>query len=291
MKKMLICALFFLMLGTNSLFSQEAITTDEMVCIECTVKPLESISKKHREPSEEKLKDDFTHRARQDKQTHPHIPIVQSTSTNWSGYVTTPPNIGGVSSVSGSWIIPTLSSTPNDSYCALWVGIDGFADGTVEQIGTEHDWSSGSQQNYAWFEMFPNPSMEIVGFPLNKNDQIGAEVRYTGKNVFQLTLVNYTQNVYTIVPTSYTTTPYAQRSSAEWILEAPYYNEILPLANFGDASFINCSATINGISGPIDNNLDITDRITMAAQNGVVKALPSALSTNGESFSVLWQHE
>src|SRR5437762_3371450 len=100
--------------------------------------------------------------------SHPHIPGPRSsrvpansaTSTNWCGYVAeknfSTPTKNSVSAVSGSWIVPKLVSTPSNSYCAIWVGIDGYSSPTVEQIGTSHNWINGAQQNYTWFEMYPN---------------------------------------------------------------------------------------------------------------------------------------
>src|SRR5581483_5818238 len=114
--------------------------------------------------------------------SHPHIPGPRTsrvpgnvaTSTNWSGYAAetnfSHPAKNSVSAVSGSWIVPHLAATPDNSYCSLWVGIDGYSSSTVEQIGTEHDWHNGSQQNYAWFEMYPGGSYLISGFPLTPGD-------------------------------------------------------------------------------------------------------------------------
>lgn len=222
--------------------------------------------------------------------------ILESTSTNWSGYAAasnlTKPGINSVTKVSGVWTVPQLTATPNTTYCSIWVGIDGYTSSTVEQLGTEHDWNNGQQSNYAWFEMYPKPAYEIVGFPVNVNDSIGAEVKYTGNNNFVLSIVNYTQNVHSIVPGSYTKSKSAQRSSAEWIVEAPSsYTGVLPLSNFGTAFLSNCVATIKGVTGPINNNTWKNDALTMQTRGGILKALPSSLAPNGKDFSVTWYHQ
>ena len=72
------------------------------------------------------------------------------TAKNWAGYVAAPDltdpqpqavNTDSVTAVSGSWIVPavTPSTVSNASWqdCMVWVGIDGFSDQTVEQVGTE----------------------------------------------------------------------------------------------------------------------------------------------------------
>src|SRR5262249_5678892 len=188
----------------------------------------------------------------------PRIHVREGTASNWSGYVIATslasPQQGAVNSVEGSWTIPAVSpsESPN-TYSAFWVGIDGNSDNTVEQIGTEHDWTPNGQQNYVWFEMYPHALYLISGFPIAPGDSFGAGVKYAGSGVFSLSITNFTQGVSFTVPRRYTKMKHAQRSSAEWIAEAPYSGGVLPLADFGKASFTDCQATLDGITGPIDN--------------------------------------
>jgi hypothetical protein len=89
----------------------------------------------------------------------------------------------------------------------------------------------------------------------------------------------------------------AQRSSAEWIVEAPYSGGVLPLADFNTTSFGvdytdiagTNNAVVAGASGPVGSfNPSDVFTITMTADNGAIKALPSALSTDKTSFSDAW---
>ena len=86
-----------------------------------------------------------------------------------------------------------------------------------------------------------------------------------------------------------------QRSSAEWIIEAPVNQngKILPLADFGTASFFNSQVTINGVTGSISNTHWQNDAITMQTSTSppIVLAQPSALSPDGTSFTVAWHHQ
>jgi len=239
--------------------------------------------------------------------SHPHIPGPrsinrripngQATSTNWSGYAATNnfthPSKNSVSAVSGTWIVPTLKATPNDSSCSYWVGIDGYNSPTVEQIGTEHDWDHAHniQSNYAWFEMYPGGSYQINGFPLHPGDVISASVVYAGNSTFVLTLINDTQKITTIIPSSYTRSTTALRQSAEWIIEAPYYQGILPLSNFVTGHMWGCLATINGVNAPIGNNSWKNVGISMVTSTGAAKGITSALLSDKGSFFVSWQHE
>lgn len=231
---------------------------------------------------------------RDKKLTRPHVPIKEGTSNNWSGYVAatnlTKPTKNSVSGVSGTWIVPTISSSSITTYCSIWVGIDGFNSPSVEQIGTEHDWSGGKQVHYAWFEMYPQYPYEINGFPVNPGDSISASVTYVGHNTFVMTIVNNTRKVYFNVPTSYTKSSKAQRLCAEWVVEAPWENTVLPLSHFTTVNWTNCATDINNITGPINNNKWRDDFLVMVTDTNVPKATPSALTTNGQGFAVSWQH-
>jgi hypothetical protein len=217
-------------------------------------------------------------------------------STNWSGYVgasnLSHPATDSVTAVSGSWAIPMLHSTTTTTYSATWVGIDGFSSSTVEQIGTAQNWVGKAQQNYAWFEMYPMGAYEIVGFPTNVGDVITASVEYTGSNIFELQIENVTRKVYYTVPSSYTHSSSALRNSAEWIMEAPSSGSgVLPLADFGNATFTNCEATISGISAPLVNTHWPDEAIEMETSGRVIKAIPSAVYGQNLDFMVTWEHQ
>ena len=191
--------------------------------------------------------------------------VIQSQSTNWSGYaLTTSP--GAVSTVSGSWTVPTVtaSTRKGTDYSAVWVGIDGFNSSTVEQIGTEQDASAnGATSYYAWYEMYPAGSVNITSTnyrtgvttdPVKPGDAVTASVAYTGTNQFTLTINDTTQGwSYSTVQQMGSSGRHgggsqAQRSSAEWVVEAPSMGGILPLANFGTVTFTGAAATISGSS-------------------------------------------
>jgi len=240
----------------------------------------------------------------------PRIRLWESTSGNWSGYAV-PLDTSGVSDtfsdVQGTWTVPTVTGKKRSTtYSSTWVGLDGYDTGTVEQIGTEQDWTGGGQQNYVWFEMYPSGAYEIEGFPVDPGDSISAQVQYVGQSnvqmgrrrsveesifqltIFQLTIKNTTKNVSFSVPTSYTTVTSAARTSAEWVAEAPSSWEILPLADFGTVSFSGCNATSTGSRGkPEAISFWPYDPLTMIDPSGG-QATPSSLLDNGTAFSVSW---
>jgi hypothetical protein len=232
----------------------------------------------------------------------PRLRNRNGTSGNWSGYTSetslTSPQNGAVTDVRGCWTIPAVSASGSaHTYSSFWIGIDGYSDNTVEQIGTEQDWTTGGQANYVWFEMYPKGAYLISGFPIVPGDKFGARVEFTGNSTFVLSITNYTRNTAYTVPTHDTRARSAKRSSAEWVVEAPYSGGVLPLADFGTGSFNNCVATFNGTTGPIDDAFWQDDAITMETSGGAVKAQPSGLTdstangTTSSAFSVTWYHE
>jgi len=227
-----------------------------------------------------------------------NIRNANGTSSNWSGYAvfgsqtTTKKgktsSTGTFSDVTGSWVIPPVyASTSATTYSSSWLGIDGYADNTVEQIGTEQDWANGGRSYYAWFEMYPKWAYEIVNFPVAAGDTMSAEVKQQSGGSFKLTLTNVTDNVtYSITQKASS----ALRLSAEWVEEAPWSGSVLPLADFGTVSFFNCRATMNGHNGAISDSAWQRDAINMQS-GSTVKAVTSSLTSNGEGFTVAWEHE
>lgn len=217
-------------------------------------------------------------------------------STNWSGYAVTG---SAVSSVSGSWVVPTVTGSRfTTAYSSFWVGIDGFSSNTVEQIGTDSDVRNGKAVYYAWYEFYPNPMIQISSLTIKPGDTISATVSYSSGS-FTVTLTDKTTS-HTYSTTG--TVSGATESSAEWIAEAPSSNfGVLPLANFGTAKFgldntqigTTCFATVSGTSGNIQSFGSAVQTITMVGgygRNSYVKASPSSLSTDGTSFTDTWHH-
>src|SRR5438876_8126647 len=139
-------------------------------------------------------------------------------STNWSGYAVTGAS-GSVSDAKGSWTVPAIQGTcpSTNQSSSFWVGIDGFSSGTVEQTGTDSDCQNGVPTYYAWFEFFPHHLFLINGLTITPGDHITAEASFNGRS-FTVTIMDTSTGV------SFSTSARvrsAQRSSAEWIAEAP----------------------------------------------------------------------
>jgi len=217
-------------------------------------------------------------------------------SENWSGYAVT----GSSFTVAkGSWTVPAVncSQTPN-TYAAFWVGIDGYSSDTVEQTGTLAECVGTSATYFAWYEFYPRPLTEISSVSVSPGNKISASVTYSGSE-FTTTITNETTGQY--FSTSARVRG-AERSSAEWIAEAPCCTSsggILPLADFGTADFgqdyTNVSgtndATDSTTSGAISAFGSDVQEIIMVSSSGAEEAVPSSVSSDGTSFTVAWESE
>jgi len=237
---------------------------------------------------------------------HRHAPIViherhgrNVTSSNWSGYAVTGAN-GSVTHVKGSWIVPTVycSSTPS-AYASFWVGIDGYSSNTVEQIGTDSDCVNGVAKYYVWYEFYPHPSYTVTSMTIHPGDIISADITYTQKGgQFTAALTDTTTGKSFSISTKM---PNAKASSAEWIVEAPWSGGVLPLANFGTASFGadytgvggTCFATVGGTDQPLgllnQNYPNNVFQITMVDKNRLPKVTVSDITSKKQTgFTETW---
>jgi hypothetical protein len=219
--------------------------------------------------------------------------------------------VGSVSHVKGSWIVPSVvSCSPGEnSFSSFWVGIDGYASNTVEQIGTDSDCSKGTPTYFAWWEFYPEKYYVINSPTPIPGHAFSAEVSYNPTtDAFTASITDTTTGK--TFSTTFQDKYHAERSSAEWITEGPLNK---PLTHFTTSGFnpagsafygsdytsiasTNC-ATISGFIGvtgcsPIGayNSASPSSvyEITMISKKGATRASHSALSTAGTSFYVTW---
>lgn len=242
----------------------------------------------------------------------PQLLDAYGNSTNWSGYAAetnlSAPTLGAVTYVYGGWTVPKVTGVQGSEYqySSTWVGIDGLFDSqlqalfagyppaqqqqfilatqTVEQLGTEQDWTGSAPSYYAWFEFYPNYAWELENFTVKAGDGIAASVTYTGSNQWTLKITNFTRKETATITGTFT----ADRYSAEWIQEAPSSGTgILPLADFGTVKFTSCAATLNGKYQVIGKTS--WEAIDMVSATGsYLTATTSALNSAGNAFSVKW---
>ena len=202
--------------------------------------------------------------------------LKHGTSSNWSGYAAYG-SPGSFNSVSANWVQPQVTCDTRTTYSSYWVGLDGYNTNTVEQLGTEADCSSGVAKYYAWYEMYPHWGY-YINMQVHAGDSFKASVTAQSRNYYQLKITDVTTG------RSFSTTQRlnAQRASAEVVVEAPWSNGTLPLANFGTANFTNAQANSLPLGG-----FSSLDPITMLNPDGS-KATPQAFDSTKQNFSVTY---
>ncbi len=223
------------------------------------------------------------------------------TNTKWSGYVAetnfSDPQANSVSYVTGAWIVPTVTGPSSGAFhSSIWVGIDGYGNNTVEQIGTEQDVVNGTAVYSAWWEMYSTNARQTqqpIPWTIRPGDAILAYVQYISSgphaNQFLLALIDSTSHHSFIkyASSAQYQNPLAQRSTAEWIVEATSVgNKIGPVPDFGSVTFTNASATIDGVIGPINSSSWQSQAVNLIANGGTVDTT-SVLTQAGSSFAVI----
>jgi hypothetical protein len=132
---------------------------------------------------------------------------------NWAGYAATGQSF---TTITSTWVEPSVTCTADHDLYAPWVGLDGYGDQTVEQTGVQTSCSTGSPVVSGWYEMYPaNPVYYSNAASIG--DTFQATVTYEGGTSYKLTLADETKGWSHTVTKSLS----ADNASAEAIIEAP----------------------------------------------------------------------
>jgi hypothetical protein len=207
-------------------------------------------------------------------------------SSNWSGYSVVS-NLNNLqpqfTRVNASWTVPAVKVTIDNSFSAEWIGVGGQFDQTLIQTGTRQDSIGGHATYRAWYELVPGNLVNINSLSISPGDRITASI----------SLVNPDTNTWSIEIRDDTDGQSFSKSvvhvssalSAEWIEERPSVaSRSETLADFGQVTFIDCGATLNGIDGTISSFP--SNRITMYDNQNIQLVNVSDLTQDGSSFTV-----
>ena len=178
--------------------------------------------------------------------------------TNWAGYITASdlnnpqPTI---SRVSASWTVPTVTVSSSDTFSAIWIGIGGFFDQTLIQVGTEQDSIQGKSEYSAWVELLPQNSITIDTITVSPGDLINASIQSVNpeKDEWSVQINDLTSNQEFTASYFYP----ASRLSADWIVERPDVasprsrGTLTALADITKVEFTGCQTKIGNTSGTI----------------------------------------
>jgi len=173
------------------------------------------------------------------------------TSDNWSGYADVACKTCALRYVSADFTVPHLNpaKSPDNSWAAHWVGLDGATNSTVEQVGIDTYVSGGVDYYDAWYEMFP-AAAQVYSLAASPGDNIQVSV-YTVNGTYYLSLNDTTLGAGFTATATFPAGTTGQDKSAEVITEAP--SELsggsliqLPLADYGQVNYNNATVTSRG---------------------------------------------
>jgi hypothetical protein len=189
--------------------------------------------------------------------------------------------------VTGTWTVPQpSSSTSTAGVGATWVGIGGVNSHDLIQAGTQ-DVTSGNQHQFqAWMEMLPAASQHVP-LAVAPGDSVTVSITESapGSGQWSIAMTNNTTGQKYQASVQYQ----SSQSSAEWIEEAPASvsgnsTTIVPLDYFGTVSFSGATTVENGQT--VDLAQAGAQAITMVNSANQALAVPSAVASNGSSFTV-----
>jgi hypothetical protein len=213
-------------------------------------------------------------------------------SLNWAGYAAGSPRTV-FKSMQATFFVPYVdcASTPN-SFSSHWIGLDGLASRSVEQLGVEASCSGSRPTYYAWYEMYPKT--ESAAFRVKPGNAITASISYSSRTKrFSLKLADTTTGQH-FRHSLKCAAARCLRSSAEAISEAPAGGSgaILPLANYHASSFSDITIISGrGHRGNLRSKWWHTYEIVqVGGTSHKVAGQPSALS-RAKTFTNYWLRE
>jgi hypothetical protein len=207
--------------------------------------------------------------------------VTGYTSTNWSGYLAA---TGTFTAVSGSWT--ATAATGNGSTISAdstWIGIGGVTSNDLIQVGTQNIISAGGQvSTSAFYELLPNVSQPVPGVTVAAGDSLTASITEVSSGQWTISITDNTNGESDTMAVSYA----SSLSSAEWIEEDPSFSfrRQIPFDNFHGAAFTNASTVANGST--VNLTASTAQPVTMVNNSGQTIALPSAIGSDGASFTV-----
>ena len=202
----------------------------------------------------------------------------------WSGYAVNAS--APYTSASGTFQVPSVThdnlAGGSTEYVSQWVGIGGYGDATLIQLGAmEIAPSSGGTSYLVWYELYPAGAIQVPqtvkpGDIITASLQCAAACSPSSPQTWLLGLTDHTAGWTWTQSFQY----HSSMASAEWITEAPGW-PTLPLANYGQVTF-----------DPVDAN-GLNPNLSLSA-NGVLMQDPygetsnASAPVNGDVFSTCW---
>lgn len=109
-------------------------------------------------------------------------------SQNCAGIVIEGPPSGKFTSVTSTFVIPTLVSS---EATFAWVGVDGYtATNSILQAGVDFEMDKGRRSYTAWLEWYPNYAVDMSNLPIMARETINIIVQATSSTYGTVILTN-----------------------------------------------------------------------------------------------------
>jgi hypothetical protein len=194
----------------------------------------------------------------------------------WGGYAVTG---GPYTTITGSWNVPALDCANGPGDASPWIGIDGYGNDTVEQIGLDLDCINGRASYHPWVEMYPGPS-DYFADSVHAGDTLTASVSVATDGTWTLTETDTTDGW---TKTFHRTPKHAPlRASAEAIVEDVGNGQAPPVPDFNTVTFRDIRVDGSPLAQAGTVNRTTLERATTPLSR------ESALSQ--AAFSITWLH-
>jgi Peptidase A4 family len=246
----------------------------------------------------------LAHLAPRDPLAHPG-PVRSNilVSGNWAGMVELPRGGNRTFTAIGTrFRMPVLTaaqqancetaaseSSTGFAEAAQWTGLDGWSDGTVEQVGaTTYCGEGASDSIYAWYEMYPADPVVYTFTGVNPGDSMIAITTFkNGKYDLFLSDTTNGARFNADVPCSANGGAACDNSSAEVITEDPGGTPANGafLADYGNVSYSVSRVTAHGVTGLLNGTRYYSGWHTWEEFDGTVMQSTSNLNSTQDGFS------
>ena len=195
--------------------------------------------------------------------------------------------------VEATWVQPKAPCGGTTGRSSVyWVGIGGYGQRSLVQIGTESSCVRGTAVAAAWHESLPKERFSIrTQTAIRAGDRIWAQVRWLGGSRYRLSLANLSNRQHFSVRVTNGT---VKRTSAEWIVEAPTGGcpnrcHTLKMPNFGTFRFQAAVATMGGVRWAVDASRFSPVVERMISSSGATRAEVTTTASTGTAFAIRWR--
>ncbi len=212
-------------------------------------------------------------------------------SRNWAGYVAT--GATTFACVEATWTQPKVRCVGSTAQSVVfWVGLGGFDQRGLVQVGTEATCGPAGTLVVAWHESLPKERFSIrSAIRVSAGDRVWAQVRWLDGSHYRLSLADLTNRQHFALRV---TNAIVDRTSAEWIVEAPTggcpsHCHTLRMPDFRTFRFSEAWLSLAGVRRPVNGTRFVHVREAMVNSAGTTRADVASLSATGASFTVRWR--